>query len=109
MSTLVSVSSINSTHFVVAYRDSGNSNKGTSIIGTISNDDEISFGSEYIFNDGLSTGISVLSLNSTHFVVTYEDGGNSDKGTSIIGTISGSTISFGSEYIFNNAATSKAF
>jgi len=101
---LISVSALDSTHFVVGYRDSGNSNYGTAIIGTISGS-TISYGSEYVFNSATTYDISISALDSTHFVVGYQDYGNSNYGTAIIGTISGSTISYGSEYVFNSATT----
>ena len=101
----ISVSALDSTHFVVGYRDNGNSGYGTAIIGTISGS-TISYGSEYVFNSAATSYISVSALDSTHFVVGYRDNGNSGYGTAIIGTISGSTISYGSEYVFNSAATS---
>jgi len=101
---LISVSALDSTHFVVGYRDSGNSNYGTAIIGTISGS-TISYGSEYVFNSATTYDISISALDSTHFVVGYYDGGNSGYGTAIIGTVSGSTISYGSEYVFNSAST----
>ena len=100
----ISVSALDSTHFVVGYRDYGNSDYGTAIIGTVSGS-TISYGSEYVFNSAYTYEISVSALDSTHFVVGYCDNGNSDKGTAIIGTISGSTISYSSEYVFNSAAT----
>jgi hypothetical protein len=100
----ISVSALDSTHFVVAYRDYGNSDYGTAIIGTISGS-TISYGSEYVFNSATTAYISISALDSTHFVVGYQDGGNSYYGTAIIGTISGSTISYGSEYVFNSATT----
>jgi len=102
----IAVSSIDSTHFVVAYQDVGNSSYGTAIIGEISGTSTISYGSEYVFNASSTSYTSVASLDSTHFVISYRDFGNSQYGTAIIGEISGtSTISFGSEYIFNTATT----
>jgi hypothetical protein len=100
----ISVSALDSTHFVVGYRDYGNSDYGTCIIGTISGS-TISYGSEYVFNQAETYYISVSALDSTHFVVGYGDYGNSYYGTAIIGTISGSTISYSSEYVFNSAST----
>ena len=100
----ISISALDSTHFVVGYRDNGNSDYGTAIIGTISGS-TISYSSEYVFNSASTYDISISTLDSTHFVVGYRDGGNSSYGTCIIGTISGSTISYGSEYVFNSADT----
>ena len=103
-----SVSALDSTSFVVAYMDVGNSYYGTAIIGTVSGT-TISYGSEYVFNSASTTRASVSALNSTIFVVAYTDAGNSSYGTAIIGTVSGTTISYGSEYVFNSASTSQAF
>ena len=86
-SSYISVSVLDSTHFVVAYQDGGNSYYGTAIIGTVSSGNQIAYGSEYVFNAGASYFISVSVLDSTHFVVAYKDGGNSNYGTAIIGTV----------------------
>ena len=53
----------------------------------------ISYGSEYVFNSGGSADISAASLDTSHFVVAYSDGGISGYGTAVIG----SSISYGSE------------
>jgi len=100
--TSISVSILDSTHFVVAYQDS--TGYGTAIVGTVSGT-TISYGSEYVFNSAPTLHISATILDSTHFVVAYRDNGNSDFGTAIVGTVSGTTISYGSEYVFNPAST----
>jgi hypothetical protein len=64
-----------------------------------------SIGSEYIFNPGATDYLSASPLSQTKFVVAYRDHGNSDRGTAAIGDVSGKTISFGAEYIFNPAIT----
>jgi hypothetical protein len=92
--------------FVVAYNDPGNSDYGTCAVGTISGT-SISYGSHYVFN---TSGSTSLHINFDHaagnkFVLTYEDAGNSAYGTAIVGTVSGTAISYGSEYVFNSAAT----
>jgi hypothetical protein len=104
-SSYISIAKLDSTHFVITYADDGNSSYGTAIIGTVTNG-VISYGSEYVFNTATTDFISVSALDSTHFVVTYRDGGNSNYGTGIIGTVSGTAISYGSEYVFNTASTS---
>ena len=82
----ISVSALDSTHFVVGYRDYGNSDYGTCIIGTISGS-AISYGSEYVFNSASTQYISISIIDNTHFVVGYRDDGNSCYGTAIIGTL----------------------
>jgi len=82
---------------IISYRDRGNSNHGTAIVGTVSGT-SISFGSAAVFNAG-STGSIVSTYDTTNnkVVIGYQDGGNSDAATAIVGTVSGTSISFGSE------------
>jgi len=103
----ISVTALDATHFVVAYKDGGNSNYGTAILADISNGAIHAFGSEYVFNSASTNNISVTALDATHFVISYVDGGNSNYGTAIVGTvtIAGLSIAYGSEYAFNEAAT----
>ena len=79
---------LDSTHFVVTYRDITNSNYGTSIIGTIDGA-TISFGTEKIFNTYLIHSPAVVAMDSTHFVIAFEDDGSSEYGTGIYGTVTG--------------------
>ena len=67
--------------------------------------ESIPAGSEAVFNSGTSGYISASFDPNTagQFVVCYSDGGNSGYGTACVGTISGTSISFGSEYVFNSA------
>jgi hypothetical protein len=92
----------NSNKIVIAYRDGGNSDYGTAVVGTVSGM-SISFGSEVIFNTGNSYDISAtFDSNSNKMVIVYKDVGNSNYGTAIVGTVSGTSISFGSEVVFNS-------
>ena len=91
----------NANKFVAVYRDHGNSSYGTAIVGTISGT-SITFGSEVVFNTG-DTQHPMISFdpNTTgKFVVTYQDAGNTNRGTAIVGTISGTSLTFGSETVF---------
>jgi len=47
--------------------------------------------------------ISAAVLDSTHAIIAYSDLWTSDYGTARVATISGSTISYGAEYVFNSA------
>ncbi len=99
----VSAASLDSTHVVIGYKDNGNSNYGTAIVGTISGN-SISYGSPVVFESATTGYVSVASLDSLHVVIGYM--GTSTYGTAIIGTISGSTISFlGSAAVFESAFT----
>ena len=91
---------------VVAFRDIGNSSYGTAIVGTVSGTD-ISFGSEVVFNSANSNnfGISYDPI-AQKVLIAYMDEGNNYYGTAIVGTVSGTSISFGSSAVFaeNNTA-----
>ena len=94
----------NSNKIVIAYQNSGNSNYGTAIVGTVSGT-SISFGSAVVFNSAFSSYESaVFDSNTNKVVVAYADGGTTGK--VIVGTVSGTSISFGSPTTFNSAATS---
>ena len=80
---------------VIAYRDNGNSNYGTAIVGTVSGTD-ISFGSAVVFESATCQSIyPVFDTNSNKVVISYQDGGDSYGGKGIVGTVSGTSISFG--------------
>ena len=100
----IAVSSLSPTDFVIAYGDWGNSGYGTAIVGTVSGGTP-SWGSESVFNAASTDSIAVSRLSPTDFVITYWDGGNSGSGTAIVGTVSGTTLSWGSESVFNAATT----
>lgn len=91
---------------VVAYVDGGNSSYGTAIVGTVSGT-SISFGTAVVFNSA-STGQISATYNSTgsKVVISYRNGGNSSFGTAIVGTVSGTSISFGAAAAFNSTFTS---
>ena len=100
----VFATALSDSKFVVAYQDDVNSDSGTAIVGTVSGS-TISYGSGYVFNDAIPNYLSAAMLSDSKFVVAYSDLGNSNSGTAIVGTVFGSTISFGSEYVFNPADT----
>ena len=78
---------------VVAYRDDGDSYAGTAVVGTISGN-SISFGSETVFNTASSNYISVTYIGNDKVVIAFTDTGNSSQGYAIVGTVSGTSISF---------------
>tara|TARA_R110000868_G_scaffold40066_1_gene138862 strand:- start:1221 stop:2684 length:1464 start_codon:yes stop_codon:yes gene_type:complete len=91
---------------VIAYRDGGNSNQGTAIVGTVdSSDNSISFGTAVVFETGSLSGMYQIAFdsNSNRVVIAYSDGGNSNYGTAIVGTVSGTGISFGTAVVFESA------
>ena len=97
----------NSNKIVIAYRDAGNLNYGTAIVGTVSGT-SISFGSAVVFATASTAEISATFDSSNNkVVIAYKDAGNSDHGTAIVGTVSGTSISFGSEVVFESAAVAQ--
>jgi len=90
---------------VIAYRDSANSSHGTAVVGTVSGT-SISFGSPVVFNAATTLFTSAAyDPVADRVVITYRDSGNSVYGTAILGTVSGNSISFGSEFVFASSAT----
>lgn len=94
---------------VCAYTDVNNSSYGTAIVGTVSGN-SISFGSETVFNSG-NTYQTTIGYDTTknRVLCAYRDNSNSDYGNIVAGTVSGTTITFGSEYNFSNSATAYPF
>lgn len=94
----------NSNKVVIAYRDSGNFSYGTAIVGTVSGT-SISFGSESVFESANSSFISaVFDSSNNKVVISYRDIGNSSYGTAVVGTVSGTSISFGTPVVFKNSS-----
>ena len=90
---------------VISFQDEADSNKGKSIVGTVSGT-SISYGSEVEFNGGDTQYIrSGYDPDQGKVVIAYRDQGNSNYGTAIVGTVSGTSISFGSEVVFESAET----
>ena len=96
-----------SNKIVIAYQDKGNADYGTAIVGTVSGT-SISFGSEVVFESAQTEDISAtFDSNSNKIVIAYRDSGNTGDGTAIVGTVSGTSISFGSATVFDTASTEK--
>ena len=94
----------NAQKIVIAYQDDNDSNKGTAIVGTISGT-SISFGSPTVFDTDNAFINTVYDSNAQKIVISYDDGGNSDYGTAVVGTVSGTSISFGTPVVFATSDT----
>ena len=93
---------------VIAYQDVSNSNKGTAIVGTVSGT-SISFGSSVVFDSGAlgSTDPAVVyDTNAQKIVIVYMDEYDSNVGSAIVGTVSGTSISFGTAVVFESGTYS---
>ena len=64
-------------------------------------------GTPVVFNASSNTTFAATVFDSSNnkVVIAYMDGGNSNYGTAIVGTVSGSSISFGTEVVFEAAAS----
>ena len=93
----------NAQKVVIAYRDEGNSGYGTAIVGTVSGT-SISFGTAAVFESATSSYVSaVYDAGAQKIVIAYSDIGNSNYGTAVVGTVSGTSISFGTPLVFESA------
>jgi len=93
---------------VIVYSDVANSEYGTAIVGTVSGT-SISFGSEVVFASAATVYIKAgFDSNANKVVVAYSDNGNSSYGTAIVGTVSGTSISFGTEVVVDSTGSLSA-
>ena len=95
---------------VIAYQDNGNSNYGTAVVGTVdASDNSISFGTPVVFESAHTAQYDTIACeydaNAQKVLISYLDAGNSKYGTAIVGTVSGTSISFGSASVFESAET----
>jgi len=101
----VSVFDSSNNKVVFSYYDGNNSNYGTAVVATVSGTN-ISFGTEVVFQSAVATWLAIaFDSTANKIVIAFTDNGNSSLGTAIVGTVSGTGISFGSETVFQNAGT----
>ena len=87
---------------VIVYRDNGNSNYGTAVVGTVSGTD-ITFGTPVVFESATVQETCITFDSSNNKVaIAYLDQGNGGRGTAIVGTVSGTSISFGSASVWES-------
>jgi len=95
----------NANKVVFFYADTANSNRPTVRVGTVSGT-SISFGSEVVAKNDASDYLSITyDSNANKVVVCWQDQGNSNRGTAAVGTVSGTSISFGSATVFETVST----
>ena len=91
---------VNADRVGIAYRNPDNSNYGTAVVGTVSGT-SISFGTPVVFESASTNSISIVyDANAQKTVIAYRDEGNSSYGTAIVGTVSGTSISFGTPVVY---------
>jgi len=105
------IEGLTSTTFVLIYRDFNDTNKGKARLGTIdASDNSITYGSIVEFEAGqtsLNESKALTRLTDTTFVIAFEDASDSSKAKAIVGTVSGTNISFGSPVTYATANSSK--
>jgi len=92
---------------VIVYKDNTNSQYGTAAVGTVSGS-SISFGTPVVFEAAIMGNVTstAFDANAGKVVIAYKDEGNSFYGTAIVGTVSGTSISFGTAVVFSSVLTS---
>lgn len=102
----------NAQKVVIVYPDGGNSSYGTAVVGTVSGT-SISFGTPVVFesaNIGSGAGVGIdYDPIAQKVVIAYADAGNSGFGTAIVGTVSGTSITFGTAVVYESASTLNPF
>jgi hypothetical protein len=87
---------------VIAFADGSNNGKGTAVVGSVSGA-SISFGSNTVFETGLILyTATVYDTVNNKVVISYKDQTNSNYGTAVVGTVSGTSISFGTPVVFDS-------
>jgi len=89
---------------VTAFTAQSNSNYGTAIVGTVSGT-SISFGSAVVFRSANTQEFAcVYDTNADKTVILYREASVTGAGEGIVGTVSGTSISFGSAVQFDSAS-----
>lgn len=94
----------NENKVVLFYEDSTNSSQLTAKVGTVSGT-SISFGSSVVVDGNPENVGATFDTTANKVIVTFKDAGNSSYGTARVGTVSGTSISFGSATVFNSNTT----
>ena len=95
----------NSNKVVIFYSKENNNSKYEAIVGTVSGT-SISFGSSVEIDGTVrGNGVSaVFDTTSNKVVAAFRDFSSSNKGKAVVGTVSGTSISFGTPVLFTNSA-----
>ena len=98
----------NAGKIVIVYADEGDSEKGKAVVGTVSGT-SISFGSPVTYESGGAASYNHVAYdsNAQKLLIIYSDYANSSKGTAVVGTVSGTSISFGSPAIFETSTAGR--
>jgi hypothetical protein len=90
--------------FVYVYKDSNDTNKGKAVVLTPNSTfTTVSVGTPVTFDASVIDKPMITHIGSGKFCIVYQDEGNNDYATSIIGTVSGSTVSLGSPVVLHTS------
>jgi 6-phosphogluconolactonase (cycloisomerase 2 family) len=91
---------------VVAYRETAaGPDVGMAVVGTVSGT-SISFGTPVQFEAGQTNYIDIVfDPDTSKVIIAYEDDTNFSYGAAIVGTVSGTSISFGTAVVFSSFNT----
>ena len=86
---------------IICYRDGNNGNYGTGVVGTVSGT-SISFGTATAWNSQDSEFHSVCYIGDSQVVDAFHNNGDNSKGYAVVGNVSGTSISFGTQVKFTD-------
>jgi hypothetical protein len=89
--------------FALFYEDGNNASNLTCRVATISGT-SVSFGSPVVLDGNTENVSATFDSGSGQVAVAYKDAANSSYGTSCLGTISGTSITFGTPVVFRSSA-----
>ncbi len=95
---------VSSTQAIVGYEYAVGDDIGRARVVTISGTSLSSLGTETSFSAGDFANADAAYLGSGKFVIAYDDQENSGHGTAVIGTITGTSVSFGTPEVFRAAS-----
>ena len=89
---------------VIAYSDYGDGQAGKAVVATITGN-TITYGTPVEYASNTEWTAIAYDENAGKVLIAYQDGDSSDYGKAIVGTVSGNSISFGSENTFRSDQT----
>ncbi len=92
-------SKLTDTKYIITYSDADG--YGKSVIATVSGT-TVTVNSEYTFQSSSTGYVDVMALTDTTAIIAYRDTSDSDRGKAVVATISGTAVSYGSEYEFSS-------
>ena len=90
---------------LIAYDDRTGGDTGEGLVATVTGgtDNSIAYGSATQFNDNVPASLSMdYDTTANKFVMSFKDEGTSNASTAIVGTISGTSVSFGSKVVIES-------